>query len=154
MRIRHLMALGVVAGAFGAADWKQAEARPVSRPGSLVQLLLSRESRSIKTALLLIARQDNAEARITQLEGLPPSRRVLTQLRSLQRSAVQLQGQINTTGILLAGLNSSTLAAVAALPPNTPNLGLFSAQANANQTIIAAIRARPPFGIQPVTATS
>jgi hypothetical protein len=154
MRMRHLLALAVVSGVFGAFDGKRAEARPTSRPTALVQLLLSRETRGINTALLLIARQNTVEARIAQLEGLTPSPRVLSQLRSLQRSAVQFQVQINTTGILLAGLNTSTLAAVTALPPNTPNLAVYSAQANANQVLITAIRARPPFGIQTVTATS
>jgi hypothetical protein len=155
MRVRHLLAFGAVLGAFGAADLQPAQAQSVR----LVRFLISQENAGIGKANSLIARQNFGLSQLNLLYAafngtdLTPSQRkqAVRQIGRFRSAVFQEQNQINALASRLTTLDNLTLNAVSSFDPSgvTP----YSNQAFINDSLIADIVNRGPYGTTPVTLT-
>jgi hypothetical protein len=125
----------------------------------LVRFLISQENAGIARGNNLINLQNYQLAQLNLLTAavndrdLTPSqlRQAVSHIGGYRSAVFREQAQINALSSRLAALDNVTLNTVASFDPSgvTP----YSAQAFTNDSLIAAIVSRPPYGVTPVTLT-
>ncbi len=151
MQVRHILRVAIFCGALGALGGQSVHAQPVNQI-AFVRTLLLQESRQIFTDNVAISRQNHGIRLLNLLSTITPTtskqaHQLLSDVRSIQRSVVQLQVRINNTTNFLLSLESQLSAALVGFP--TPNP--YSEQAAHNAAIINALATRGPFGVPPAS---
>jgi hypothetical protein len=156
MRVRHILALGAVLGAFGGADLQRAQAQSVSV--KTVRFLLLQEAGQIGKASIAIAQQNYAIGVLNVLYATIPEVTTQSQANFLRGKishyrtvAFNTERIIERYQVSLQNLDNRTLTAVQAFDPSgtTP----YTVQAFNNDVTISGIVSRPPYGITPVSPT-
>jgi hypothetical protein len=160
MRVRQIVALGVIIGAFGASDLARAQAASTSAQVRLVKMLLLKESHDIASESAQISRFFSTQVQIIQLSqklATDNSRQLrldIRRLTALETKFAQIFGTGKALALKLGAEDIQTLVAVTGLPATTPNLSVLTSEAVSNHLTITAITTSPPFGITPVSPTS
>jgi hypothetical protein len=146
MKMRRIVGFAIFWGAIGTLGGQSVQASS-SNPASFVRMLLSRESNLIFKDRVTISQQNRDVRTINLLMTRPQTARVLRTIAQLEGVIVRLQATINKTTGTLEVLDGQVKATLPSIP--TPNP--FTSIAASNSAIIAALAARPPFGIPPAT---
>jgi hypothetical protein len=149
MRVRHIAALAIFCGALGALEGQTAQAAPLN-PANFARLLLSRESKQIFTERVTIATQNREVRSLNLLETKPTTPRLAKQIAALEKMILALQAKINKQTSRLDSLNTQATQVIAGIA----NPGKLVNILASNTSIVAEFKARPPFGIPPVSASS